>query len=471
MSIETAEQFEENGQYEEAYEEFKKSYAHSPNDLSLLAQLGHVASILNKKDEAAEYYNKMLTLDATNPTAYEQLMDIYIDTDKYKYYVCRGNYHSVQQQYEHATHDFQKAVSHAGGEPSQVAPVRFVLGTLYEQLENYNKAIDEYLKVLDYEDYVNPEVYLRLANLYERDDILASAIETLERAMNNGFTQDAIRETLAKFYFKDGHPEKAKNVSPSKLTQIKAMLELGELDEAKNALSALDKDTRLDPNVDALEAEYYYTSKDYEKALEAVNKFAEKVPNHPLVFQMRALIYEAKNDEYMSTLNWAKYNLVRGNKDVAINEFMNAYQLKNDDTDMIATLANLLETSGEVHHAMELYSRLVALEPANRSALEKLSRYWESNGDIRLAIEYAEKVLEIDKRNFAAMKKLGELYTKNRETGAAIEVYKKYLQTAPQGDEYSEIEQRLGKLEKSEPIPGEASASILDKIVEFFVKK
>ena len=52
MSIETAEQFEENGQYEEAYTEYKKSYMHNQNDLSLLAQLGHIASILDKKDEA-----------------------------------------------------------------------------------------------------------------------------------------------------------------------------------------------------------------------------------------------------------------------------------------------------------------------------------------------------------------------------------------------------------------------------------
>ena len=79
MSIETAEQFEENGQYEEAYAEYKKSYEHSPKDLSLLAQLGHIAMILGKKDEAEQYYNIMLTLDATNPTAYEQLMDIYMD--------------------------------------------------------------------------------------------------------------------------------------------------------------------------------------------------------------------------------------------------------------------------------------------------------------------------------------------------------------------------------------------------------
>ncbi len=470
MSIETAEQYEENGQYEEAYEEYKKSYMHNPNDLTLLAQLGHLSVMLNKKGDAEEYYNKMLLLDATNPTAYEQLMDIYIDTDKYKYYVCRGNYHIVQQQIEHAANDFQKAINHAGGEASLVAPARFVLGTLYEGLDNSNKAIDEFLKVLDYEDYANAETYLRLANLYAKDDVLGSAIETLERAINSGVDDDEIREALAKFYFKDGVPAKAKEISNNKLTKIKAMLALGELDEAKRALASLTDGEKADSLTDSLKAEYYYTAKDYDNALTSVEDYAKKEPNHPLVFQMRALIYEAKGDEYMSTLNWAKYNLVRGNKDIAINEFMNAYQLKNDDPDMIATLANLLETSGEIHHSMELYERLVQLEPNNRSALEKLSRYWESQGDRRLAVQYLEKVLDTDKRNFSVMLELADLYLKNRETGAAIDMYKKYLATAPQSDEYDGVEQKLNRLEKSEPAPGEESASILDKIVGFFVK-
>ena len=291
MSIETAEQYEENGQYEEAYEEYKKSYMHNPNDLMLLSQLGHLSVMLSKKDEAEEYYNKMLTLDAANPTAYEQLMDIYIDTDKYKYYVCRGNYHIVQQQIEHAANDFQKAINHAGGEASLVAPARFVLGTLYEGLGNSNKAIDEFLKVLDYEDYANAETYLRLANLYAKDDVLGSAIETLERALNSGVDDDEIREALAKFYFKDGVPAKAKEISNNKLTKIKAMLALGELDEAKRALDSLTDVEKADSLTDSLKAEYYYTAKDYDNALTSVEDYAKKEPNHPLVFQMRALIY------------------------------------------------------------------------------------------------------------------------------------------------------------------------------------
>lgn len=469
MSLQAAEEFEENGQYEEAYEEYKKVYSHNPNDLSLLAQLGHIAVMLKRNDEAEEFYHKMLSLDATNPTPYEQLMDIYIDTDKYKYYVYRGNLHSIEQKYEHALHDFKKAIANAGDDHEAISSARFVLGTLYEQLGNPTRAIDEYLKVLDY-DHSHEEVYTRLANLYALDDALGSAIETLERARKEGFDTDAICESLANLYLKNGTPEKAKNVTRNELTKIKAMLAMGESDEAAKELESVEEKHKDNSQLYALRAEYYYNEKDYEKALEAVKKFAELAPNHPLVFQMSALIYEAKKDEYNSTLNWGKYNLVRGNKDIAINEFLNAYQLKDDDANLVATLANLLETSGDKHQAMEFYEKLVKLEPNNRSALEKLIKYREDLGDYRTAIDYLEQLIDVDKRNFNSMKKLASLYEKVRDKQKAVDMYKKYLQTAPQNEEYKQIENKLAKLENSEMTPDVEEEGLLDKIMRFFNK-
>ena len=469
MSLQAAEEFEENGQYEEAYEEYKKVYSHNQNDLSLLAQLGHIAVMLKKNDEAEEFYHKMLSLDATNPTPYEQLMDIYINTDKYKYYVYRGNLHSIEQKYEHALHDFKKAIANAGDDHEGISSARFVLGTLYEQLGNPTRAIDEYLKVLDY-DHSHEEVYTRLANLYALDGALGSAIETLERARKEGFDTDAICESLANLYLKNGTPEKAKNVTKNELTKIKAMLAMGESDEAAKELEVVAEKYKDNSQLYALRAEYYYNEKDYEKALEAVKKFAELAPNHPLVFQMSALIYEAKNDEYNSTLNWGKYNLVRGNKDIAINEFLNAYQLKDDDANLVATLANLLETSGDKHQAMEFYEKLVKLEPNNRSALEKLVKYREDLGDYRTAIDYLEQLLDVDKRNFNSMKKLASLYEKVKDKQKAVDMYKKYLQTAPQNEEYKQIENKLAKLENSEMTPDVEEEGLLDKIMRFFNK-
>ena len=48
MSLQLAEQFEANEQYEEAYAEYKKEFEQNPEDLGLMERLGHLSLILNK---------------------------------------------------------------------------------------------------------------------------------------------------------------------------------------------------------------------------------------------------------------------------------------------------------------------------------------------------------------------------------------------------------------------------------------
>ena len=48
MSLQLAEQFEANEQYEQALEEYKKLYASNPDDVGLLERLGHISLILDK---------------------------------------------------------------------------------------------------------------------------------------------------------------------------------------------------------------------------------------------------------------------------------------------------------------------------------------------------------------------------------------------------------------------------------------
>ena len=228
MSLQTAEQYEENEQYSQAYEEYKKLYNRNPKDLSLLERLGHLSMVLDNKEEAAEYYSKILEFDATNVLAYEQLMDIYVTTDKYKYYVYRGNLHTVEHKLEHAINDYKKAVNCAQ-EDKDMLSARFVLGTLYEQEGNNLKAIDEYLKVIDHED-THEEVYKRLANLYVKEDATPSAVEVLERARKSGFDTTEVKEQLADLYLKNGNPEKALEVTSDELTKVKCLLDMDKKD-------------------------------------------------------------------------------------------------------------------------------------------------------------------------------------------------------------------------------------------------
>ena len=80
-------------------------------------------------------------------------------------------------------------------------------------------------------------------------------------------------------------------------------------------------------------------------------------PNSPLTYQMRALVYDENGDEYNAHLNWGKYNIVRKNLDIAINELLNAVQIKDDDVDLLFTLAALLTDNGETNHAAEYYEK------------------------------------------------------------------------------------------------------------------
>lgn len=465
MSLQTAEQFEENEQYTQAFEEYKKLYERNPKDLSLLERLGHISMLLDNKEEAAKYYSEILESDATNVLAYEQLMDIYVTTDKYKYYIYRGNMHTVEHKLEHAINDYKKAINCAQ-EDKDIISARFVLGTLYEQEGNNVKAIDEYLKVIEHEDS-HEEVYIRLANLYVKEDAIPSAIDVLERGRKAGFDKTNLKEQLADLYLKNGNPEKAIEITSDELTKVKCLLDMDKKSEAFEKLQKMEGQYNHIPQFYSLKAQYYYMTKDFDKALECVEEFDKYEKNSPLTYQMRALIYEEKNEDYNSYLNWGKYNLVRGNKDIAINEFLNANQIKDDDINLLNTLAMLLEESGDKNHAMEFYEKISKLDETDKKSLQKLAEFRESIGDYKSQAEYLLKLYHLDKRNSTTVRQLGEAYEKLRNKPAAVECYEKYLEIGKGNPDYSKIQHKLEKLQNTEM---QEEEGFIDKIMKWFNK-
>lgn len=465
MSLQTAEQFEENEQYTQAFEEYKKLYERNPKDLSLLERLGHLSMLLDNKEEAAKYYSEILESDATNVLAYEQLMDIYVTTDKYKYYIYRGNMHTVEHKLEHAINDYKKAINCAQ-EDKDIISARFVLGTLYEQEGNNVKAIDEYLKVIEHEDS-HEEVYIRLANLYVKEDAIPSAIDVLERGRKAGFDKTNLKEQLADLYLKNGNPEKAIEITSDELTKVKCLLDMDKKSEAFEKLQKMEGQYNHIPQFYSLKAQYYYMTKDFDKALECVEEFDKYEKNSPLTYQMRALIYEGKNEDYNSYLNWGKYNLVRGNKDIAINEFLNANQIKDDDINLLNTLAMLLEESGDKNHAMEFYEKISKLDETDKKSLQKLAEFRESIGDYKSQAEYLLKLYHLDKRNSTTVRQLGEAYEKLRNKPAAVECYEKYLEIGKGNPDYSKIQHKLEKLQNTEM---QEEEGFIDKIMKWFNK-
>ena len=466
MSLQLAEQFEANEQYEEAYREYKDAFEQDPENMGVLERLGHLAMILDKLDEAAKYYNDILKRDVTNPLAYEQLMTIYEGTDKYKYYVYRGNKNSIEGKLEFAINDFKKALSCAE-EGAQIAMTRLTLANLYKQAGHRMKAIDEFNLLLEGSN-LHEEMFLQLADMYLQDEAYPSAIDTLNRAIQKGFNTAKINEGMAAVYLKSGDPQKAIEYTQDELLKIQCMLEIGEIDEAYEKLNNLSEEIKQSPRYYTLKAQYYYSAKKFNEALECINEYNKIVPNSPLTYQMRALVYDESGDEYNSHVNWGKYNVLRGNPDIAINEFLNAISIDDSDIDLMFELAAMLENNKEIDHASEYYVKIVKKDPANKEALRKLANYKEGIGDYHSQASCLEKIIETDSHDLDALKNLARTYEKLRANSKALEVYKKYIEVVKNPTEYKIIKDKIEKLETG--AAEEESEGLLDKIMKFFNK-
>ena len=390
-----AEQYENDEQYEKAYEEYKKQYENGKENVHILQKLGHLASILNKKDEAEEYYKKVVALDKKNIVAYEQLMDIcFENNDKFTFYLSRGQMHVLQEQYEHAINDFKKAIAH-GEQDERLNSTRYMLADLYEKTNQPNKAIDEYLKISDTE-YASSETYLKLAALYYKTDFLESAIEILQRAKDDGF--EGLDEALAQYYSRANDSEKALNLTKDNMLKARSLMELGRNDEAIELLKSMHDKYKNDSQYCALIAQYYFETGELETALEKVNEFAKVAPNSPLIYQMKALIYEKKGDEFNEHVNWAKFNNLKGDTDIALNEYMIAHQIDENNIDVIITIADTLDKTDK-NHSVEFYEKLLELQPNNKRALQKLAEFRDRIGDYIEMVNYLDKLKQIDPRN------------------------------------------------------------------------
>ena len=245
----------------------------------------------------------------------------------------------------------------------------------------------------------------------------------------------------------------------------------GNDEKAYELLNSIGDEYKQIPDYLILKAQYYFNKQDWEKSFEYVEEFAKNGQNPALVFQMKALIYEGKKMEYEAHLSWARYNLVRGNKDVALNEYYLAHKERQDDTQMLQELAELLEDMGDKVQAGEFWNSIVKLDEKNKKALEKLADFKESIGAYREQIDILEKLYEMNKKNTIVIKKLAYAYEKTKQKQTALEYYKKYLENSLMDDEYERIKVKVGALEGSPDISPDEDEGLIGKLVKMFSKK
>lgn len=362
-------------------------------DIHTLHQRASDALHEGNTETAIELYSKIVELNPTDEAALSQLMDIYNETDKFKYYLARANVNIAQGKLEHAINDTKKAINL----DPQALDANIKLARLYLISKKNLKAIDQFNRVLEIESK-EASSYVELINLYIAENSLQSAIGIGVRAMDVFEGNEFFANILAKLYLSDDNYEKALSVVKDEMLEARILLQKGDNALAKEKLDKINPQKLPNEGKQTYFlhlAQYFYNEKKHQEAFDAIDKYVEFKEPDPVSFQMRALVCEDKGDKFGAEFNWGFCNKTRGKLEEAIMHFVNAYRLDPKNKDVIYELINLYEKTGDKFVAIEYWQKLYELD-GDEQAKQVLGEFYYSQGDMQLARKYGRVVQSKD---------------------------------------------------------------------------
>ena len=461
--LEQAQLLIDNENYHKAFSLLQSAYEADSTNTEVLEKLALLSETMEMPNEAISFWEALIGVDPNSLVAYSQLQDLYFHQDKYKYYIARAKVKTLEGNVNQSFDDYKKAIDNTTDEKN-ILEARFLLAKAYEFVGKTNNSIDEYLRILDLED--NLAIYLKLAELYAKEDKHA-AIDVLYRAVEAYPNEGSLKEILAVRLIETNQLDKAIECAQADLTRAKIYLMKGENVRANQILSKFEPKNM--PDYMILMAEYYFNTKELDKCDETIEEFRQVSPSNPLVYQMKALVYADKKDSFNEHYNWAKYYLLKGDAEPALNEFLNAHNINPNDDQIIKEIIKLYENLSDKHAILEFYEKLLKVDPKNVDALKNLAKFYSGMYEFKDALNYYNKLIEIGISDDQINYEIGYCYEKLKNFRLAKEYYEKYLQKAPETADTVKLQVRISKFSNETPV--EEDEGFLDKIMNFFSKK
>lgn len=448
--------------YDKAFSVLKMAHENDKKNTEILEKIALLSETMEMPNEAIYYWEELIANDPNSLVAYGQLQDLYFHTDRYKYYIVRAKVKTLEGNVSQAIPDYKKAIDNTTDEKN-ILEARFLLAKAYEFLGKNTNAADEYFRILDIED--NLTIYYKLAEMLALEDKYA-AIDTLLRAIEAHPAETNIKEILSGLYISTNQIDKAQEYAQSDLTKAKIHLMKQENLKAYEILTVFSQKDM--PEYLALMAEYYFNSKDFDKCLEMVEEFRLTSPSNPLVYQMKALIYEEQDDTFDAHYNWARYYLLKKDSNLALTEFMHAHNIKPDNAEIIKEILKIHENLGDKNSILEFYEKLLKADPENEDALKNIAKFYSDMYEFKEALNYYNRLLEINPKDNQVYYETAYCYEKLKNNVLAKEFYEKYLKKAPLTPETENLKEKLAKM--SDEVLVEEDEGFLGRIMKFFAR-
>ena len=451
--------------YDKAYEMLANMYEKMKDDAEYLEKIALLAKMMEKDEDAAKYWEELVIVNPNSLVAYSELLDIYNNKDKYKYYITRAKYKILNEKVSQSIDDYKKAIASTTDENEQVN-ARFLLAKALEHVGKVQEAIDEYFRIIELKDDI--AIYHKLADLYSEMGDRFSAISVLEKAVKAFPEVPTLAEYLSALYLKEGQYDKSLEYATNDYSKIKAYLMKG---ENQTAFELLEKNVdEKNANYVALMAEYYFNTKDWAKTTEFIDKFNELSPQNPLVYQMRALVCDENNDDYGYHYNMGKCYSYKKSYDLALAEYLNAHRYDATKSDAVKEIIKINEAMGDKTSLMEFYEKLVRQEPDNTFALKGLGDIYADMYEFRSALEYYKKAEKLDSNDYELLNKMGFAFEKIKDMSSAKEYYERYIAKAPLSPDTEKLKEKVAKMTGAELSYEGNEEGFIDKIMKFFAK-
>jgi tetratricopeptide (TPR) repeat protein len=361
--------------------------------VDILHERANEALIAGDIDKAIGIYNEIVAQEPTDEVALSQLMDIYLERDKFQYYLARANVNIAQGKLDHAANDVRKAINL---EPTSLE-AHIKLARIYKVAGKWLKAIDQFSRVIEL-DANEQNSYLELINLYTIEDARQSAISIALRAtkqFEGDKSEGLFKDLLAKLYFDEHNFDAALDVVQNPMFEVKILLQKGDNSVAKAKLDTINPE-KLDKEEKAkyynLLAQYLYNKNELEHALEAIESYVEALGAPDAVsFQMKALVWEEKGDEFKAAYNWGLCNKVRGRVDNAIVSFSAAHHAQAHNKDVLIELVALYDKIKDKYMAAEYRQKMYELDE-DEAAKNWLAEFYYEQGDLNMARKYGKQL-------------------------------------------------------------------------------
>ncbi len=363
----------------EAIKYYRKGYMMDTTNIRALIGIGTGFDILGIKDSAIYYYEHALSVDTTIANLAKRLIELYIDTDRYKKVIPVAE---MLLQKDYLDGDVRRSLGYALyklKKPEQAlnqfilaaefdardSYSRFYIARIYIDMGKYKMAKQELLSAISLDpDFIELWLYLGLISINTRDYKTAewAFTEAIHRGGDLGqmfYLMGVVSEISEDYHKAYCYYRKSLRKEPKNISALDALANLcARLNREEEAFNIFRRIIKIDStNANALNyVGYTFAEKNdsLEYALELINK---------------ALAIDANNGYYIDSRGWVYYRM--GKLDRALSELKRAVELTPDPI-ILEHLGDVYVKLERFEDARQAYLRALKKDPGNKKLKKKL---------------------------------------------------------------------------------------------------